>query len=65
MGNAEKGIKEIRRHERTGRALGRDGFVNGLEKALGRTLRHQKSGPKGKKKEKFSMVSLESSSYKF
>jgi hypothetical protein len=47
----EKEIKEIRRHERTGRPLGRDGFVHGLEKALSRTLRYQKSGPKGKKKQ--------------
>ena len=36
-GDAEKEIKEIRRHERTGRPLGRDGFVIGLEKALGRS----------------------------
>jgi putative transposase len=50
-GDEEKEIKEIRRHERTGRPLGRDGFVMGLEKALGRTLRYQKSGSKGKKKE--------------
>jgi len=49
-GNVEKEIKEIRRHECTGRPLGRDGFVMGLEKALGRMLRYQKSGPKGKKK---------------
>jgi putative transposase len=47
----EKKIKEIRPHDRTGRPLGRDGFVIGLEKALGRKLRHQKSGPKGKKRE--------------
>jgi putative transposase len=47
----EKEIKEIRRHERTGSPLGRDGFVLGLEKALGRTLRYQRSGPKGKKKQ--------------
>jgi putative transposase len=50
-GDEEKQIKEIRHHERTGRSLGRDGFVIGLENALGRTLRYQKSGPKGKKKE--------------
>jgi len=37
-GAVEKEIKEIRGHERTGRLLGRDGFVIGLEKALGRTL---------------------------
>jgi putative transposase len=50
-GDGEKEIKEIRRHERTARPLGRDGFVIALEKALGRTLRYQKSGPQGKKKE--------------
>jgi putative transposase len=50
-GDEEKEIKEIRRHERTGRPLGKDGFVLGLEKALGRTLRYQKSGPKDKKKQ--------------
>ncbi len=50
-GDEEKEIKGIRRHEHTGRPLGRDGFVTGLEKALGRTLRYQKSDPKGRKKE--------------
>jgi putative transposase len=44
-------IKEIRRHERTGRPLGNDGFISALEKSLGRMLRYQKTGPKGKKKE--------------
>jgi putative transposase len=38
--------KEIRRHERTGRPLGDNGFVEGLEKALGRVLRRQRPGPK-------------------
>jgi len=58
--DGEKEIKEIRRHKGTGRPLGRDSYVIGLEKALGRTLRYQKSGPKGKKKQYFSMVSPES-----
>ena len=44
----EEEIKEIRRHERTGRPLGKDGFVIGLEKALDRALRYKKTGPKGK-----------------
>ncbi len=48
-GDAEKEIKVIRRHKRKGRPLGRDGLVIGLEKTLGRTLRYQKSSPKGKK----------------
>ena len=47
-GDEEKEIKEIRRHERTGRPLGKDSFVIGLEKPLARTLRHKKTGPKGK-----------------
>jgi hypothetical protein len=47
----EKELKENRRHERTGRPLGRDGFVLGLEKALGPKLWYQKSGFKSKKKQ--------------
>ena len=30
-------IDEFRRHERTGRPLGSDGFLAGLERMLGRT----------------------------
>jgi len=37
----------IRRHERTGRPLGGEAFVEGLEAELGRTLRKGKPGPKG------------------
>ena len=33
------------RHENTGRPLGSDAFVDGLEKLLGRTLRPRKPGP--------------------
>jgi putative transposase len=36
----------LRRHERTGRPLGDDRFVEGLEKRLGRSLRRQRPGPK-------------------
>jgi putative transposase len=50
-GDEEKEIKEIRHHERTGGPLGTDGIVIDLENTLGRTLRHHKSGLKGKKKE--------------
>ena len=39
-------VDEFRRHERTGRPLGRDGFLVGLERMLGRILRPQKPGPK-------------------
>jgi putative transposase len=40
--------KEIRRHEQTGRPLGEEGFINGLEKVLNRSLHRQKPGPKKK-----------------
>ncbi len=50
-GDGKKEIKGIPLHDRTERPLGSDGFVIGLEKALGRTLRYRKSGLKGKKKE--------------
>lgn len=36
----------LHRHERTGRPLGKTGFVENLEKALGRRLRPQKPGPR-------------------
>lgn len=38
--------KRFRRHERTGRPLGADGFVGKLEVLLGRPLRPQRRGPK-------------------
>lgn len=47
-GDFDKEAKEIRRHERTGRPLGDEGFVAELEKTLCRTLRYKKPGPKGK-----------------
>jgi putative transposase len=47
----EREIKEIRRHERTGRPLGKEGFISALEKSMGRMLQYQKTGPKGKKQE--------------
>ncbi len=39
-------VEEIRRHERTGRPLGSEGFLSGLEKALQRVLSRKKPGPK-------------------
>lgn len=39
-------MKEIRKHERTGRPLGNAGFVEGLEQKLGMTLTPRKRGPK-------------------
>lgn len=44
-GDPEREIKEIRGHERTGRPLGKESFVIGLEKALHRMLRYRQSGP--------------------
>jgi putative transposase len=41
----------FRQHERTGRPLGQSRFLDCLEKALGRTVRPIKPGPKVKKKE--------------
>jgi len=38
----------LRRHERTGRRLGSDSFIDRLEKTSGRILRRQKPGPKPK-----------------
>ncbi len=35
----EKEIEELRRHERTGRPLGSDRFVESIEGELGRVLR--------------------------
>lgn len=42
----EKTVKEIRRHERTGRPLGDCSFVERLEIASGRSLLRRKPGPK-------------------
>jgi len=39
--------QHLRKHERTGRPLGGEGFIEKLEEVMGRRLRRQKSGPKG------------------
>jgi len=39
-------LKEFRLHERTGRPLGSEQFVNGIEELTGRVLRKQRPGPK-------------------
>lgn len=44
----EEDINLLRAHERTGRPLGDEEFLATLEQDLGRTLRRQKPGPKGK-----------------
>jgi putative transposase len=43
-------VDMIHRHERTGRPLGKKGFVENLEKTLGRILRPRKPGPKKQEK---------------
>lgn len=42
----EKEIQEVRKHERTGRPLGRESFIRKLEKSLDRVLHKQKPGRK-------------------
>lgn len=44
---AEEEWELLRRHERTGRPLGGEGFVADLESVVGRQLRPHKRGPKG------------------
>jgi len=43
---AERDVSLLRKHERTGRPLGAESFIDGLERALNRRLRKQKPGPK-------------------
>lgn len=43
---AEEDFETIRRHQRTGRPLGEDAFVDRLEARLGRKPRPGKPGPK-------------------
>ena len=45
-GVSEEEIERIRRHERTGRPMGNEGFVGKLEEALGRILQRWKPGRK-------------------
>jgi len=51
-GVSEEEIERIRRHERTGRPLGNDGFVGKLEETLGRILQCHKPGRKRGHKQK-------------
>lgn len=46
---AEEQTNDIRKHERTGRPLGSEGFIEKLESALERTLKRGKPGPKEKR----------------
>ena len=45
-GAPEDEVQDLRRHERSGRPLGREPFVVAVEGKLGRTLRRGKPGPK-------------------
>ena len=45
-GVSKEEIERIRRHEKTGRPLGDDGFVGRLEEVLGRILKRHKPGRK-------------------
>ena len=43
-------IELFRKHERTGRPLGMDSFIEKMERLLGRKLKPEKPGPKKKDK---------------
>jgi len=43
---SETSVSLLRKHERTGRPLGAESFIDGLERALNRRHRKQKPGPK-------------------
>jgi putative transposase len=43
---AAEDAEAMRRHERTGRPLGEEGFIGRLEESLSRRLRRGKPGPK-------------------
>jgi len=43
-------LKLLQRHERSGRPLGNEGFIQQMEQSLGRILRPGKPGPRKKKK---------------
>ncbi len=45
----EQSLNALRKHERTGRPLGSESFVDRLELKLGRSLKPEKPGPKGLK----------------
>ena len=45
-------LRALRRHNRTGRPLGDDGFITRLEQTTGRRLGPQKPGPRGPWKHK-------------
>lgn len=48
----EPEMELLRKHERTGRPLGEDGFLDTMERFLGRRLKPRRPGPKRKEKDK-------------
>jgi putative transposase len=48
----ENALNTIRKHERTGRPLGNDFFISGLESITNRRLLPKKPGPKTKSEKK-------------
>ena len=48
----EEEIREMRRHEHTGRPLGSGSFVENLETMLGRILKPKKAGRRPKSEQK-------------
>jgi putative transposase len=48
----EPEMELLRKHERTGRPLGEDGFLDTMERFLGRRLKPRRPGPKRKEKHK-------------
>ena len=50
--SSDKDVAAFERHERTGRPLGNESFIAGLETTLELPLRLRKPGPKGSRKEK-------------
>jgi len=59
-GAPEDEVKELRRHERTGRPLGTEQFITDVERALHRPLRRRTPGPKRSGDSEMNMVSPES-----
>ena len=53
----EEEAARMRRHERTGRPLGSEGFIERLENRLGRLLRKRKPGPRPGRKSELSKMS--------
>ena len=47
--SSEKELKMMKDHEKTGRPLGSNSFIDKIEHAVGRILRPQKPGPKKKR----------------